>query len=72
MQNLAQSSWAKLLVVRHHHAGVGGVPAEDHVASLLALEDKANTFEGLAQICTGEVSWKLHLSGAGAKLHVFQ
>lgn len=48
MQNLAQSSWAKLLVVRHHHAGVRGVPSEDHVASLLALEDKANTFKGLA------------------------
>jgi hypothetical protein len=60
IQDMARSSRADLLVIRHHYATVRIGAPEDYVASLLSIHDEPNALEHTHQLLPGNVRGQLH------------
>lgn len=55
MEDLAQGARTKALMIGHDDTAIRITSAENHVRTLLALEDEAHAFERLSQGSTGEI-----------------
>lgn len=71
MKNLAKRAGAETTVVRNNHTRMWTFATENHVAALLALKHKTDSFKGLPKILAGKVRRELHLPSAGSQLDVF-
>ncbi len=60
VQNLPQSSWADLLVIRHDDAGVWITPLQNNVAAPLAANNESHPQESFYQFLPGNIRRQFH------------
>ena len=72
VENLSERSWPQSFMVGDDDSRIWVVSTEDHVASLLPLINKPDSFESPPQLLAREIRRQLHLTRAGFELDVFE